>query len=234
MVALSPAIRILCLLVFAAGIAHARGWSLTFGLTGLGLVILASWPLRGQLSLPGAGTALRRLRWLLLALIGIYGWLTPGVPVIAGLAEFAPSWEGLQAGAIRALILLSMVLAVYLLLTTTSRDQLLTGLSWLTRPLRWLGLDAQRLNVRIVLTLQLVPRLQLLIREWQAQLPSLRQWRDFGAALPRLWQGVLEEAETDPLIELPLPVQPRPLWWEWLAPLLIMLAFAAPVAFDAG
>lgn len=228
---LTPAIRILCLLTFAAGLAHAHGPALALGLGLLSLTLLATWPLRGQLSLPGAGTALRRLRWLLLALVFIYGWLTPGVPVIAALADVAPTWEGLESGAIRVLILLGMVLAVYLLLSTTSRDQLLTGLNWLTRPLRWVGLDARRLNVRLVLTLHRVPRAQLLVREWQAELPPWRQWREFGAALPRLWEGVLEQAQSEPVMELRIPLQSRPAWWEWGAPLGIVLVFMLPRLF---
>ena len=224
----SPAIRILALLVFAAGLAHARGPVLILGLGGLVAVVLLSWPARGSLGIPGAGQALRRLRWLLVALMFVYGWLTPGAPLLPALGQFSPSWAGLAAGGLRALILLGMVLAVYLLLTTTSREQLLAGLAWLTRPLQRLGLDARRLNVRIVLTLQRVPQAQELIRQWQAELPPLRQWRAFAAALPGLWQRVLAAAEHDPPVALEIPVQPRPAWWEWVWPTLIALVFVLP------
>ena len=224
----SPAIRILSLLVFAAGLAHARGPALALGLGGLAAFILLSWPARGSLRISGAGQALRRLRWLLLALVFVYGWLTPGAPLLPVLGQFSPSWPGLAAGGVRALILLAMVLAVYLLLTTTPREQLLTGLAWLTRPFQRLGLDARRLNLRIVLTLQKVPQAQALIRQWQTELPPLRQWRAFAAALPGLWQRVLTMAEQEPSVALEIPVQSRPLWWEWGWPALIMLVFLLP------
>lgn len=224
----SPAIRILALLVFAAGLAHARGPVLVLGLGGLAAFVLLSWPARGSLRIPGAGQALRRLRWLLVALVFVYGWLTPGVPLAPVLGGLSPSWQGLAAGGVRALILLGMVLAVYLLLTTTSREQLLAGLAWLTRPLQRLGLDARHLNVRIVLTLQRVPQAQQLIRQWQAELPPLRRWRAFAAALPGLWQRVLTAAENDPPVALEIPVQPRPVWWEWAWPALIALVFLLP------
>ncbi|BAZ93950.1 hypothetical protein TspCOW1_10850 [Thiohalobacter sp. COW1] len=224
----SPAIRILSLLAFAAGLAHARGPALLLGLAGLAAFVLLSWPARGSLRIPGAGQALRRLRWLLLALVFVYGWLTPGEALIPVLGTLSPSWQGLAAGGVRAVILLGMVLAVYLLLTTTPREQLLTGLAWLTRPLQRLGLDARRLNVRIVLTLQRVPQAQELIRTWQAELPPLRQWRAFAAALPGLWQRVLKAAENDPPVALEIPVQARPAWWEWAWPAGIALVMLMP------
>lgn len=224
----SPAIRILSLLVFAAGLAHARGSALVLGLGGLAAFVLLSWPARGSLRIPGAGQALRRLRWLLVALVFVYGWLTPGEALLPALGRLSPSWPGLAAGGVRALILLGMVLAVYLLLATTPRDQLLTGLAWLTRPLRRLGLDAQRLNLRIVLTLQKVPQAQALIRQWQAELPPLRQWRAFAAALPGLWRRILSAAEQEPTVTLEIPVQPRPGWREWAWPGGIALVMLLP------
>lgn len=221
----SPAIRILSLLVFAAGLAHARGPALVLGLGGLAAFVLLSWPARGVLHIPGAGQALRRLRWLLVALVFVYGWLTPGEALIPALGEVSPSLPGLAAGGVRALILLGMVVAVYLLLSTTPREQLLTGLAWLTRPFQRLGLNPRRLNLRIVLTLQKVPQAQALIRQWQSELPPLRQWRQFAGALPGLWQRTLTAAEQEPPVTLEIPVQSRPVWWEWGWPALILLVF---------
>lgn len=94
----------------------------------------------------------RRTRVLLIALLVLYAFATPGAPLIA--AWEAPSQEGLLAGALQAWRLLLMITALALLLTRLSREQLLAGIYGLLAPFKPLGLPLERIAVRLWLTMQ--------------------------------------------------------------------------------
>lgn len=94
----------------------------------------------------------RRTRFLLIALIVLYAFATPGVPLF--LAWEAPTQEGLLAGALQAWRLLLMIAALALLLVRLSRERLLAGIYGLLAPFRFLGLPLERIAVRLWLTLQ--------------------------------------------------------------------------------
>lgn len=93
----------------------------------------------------------RRSRWLLLTVLILFGWLTPGTPVagIPGASE-----EGLLLAA-ENLARLSIALAIVaMLLTALIPAELVAGLRTLLRPLGLLGLSRDRLAVRLALTLE--------------------------------------------------------------------------------
>lgn len=96
---------------------------------------------------------LRRSRWLLISLILVYAFVTPGVAAIAVLGAYSPSQEGLLSGFIQALRLLALLATLALLLATTSRDRILAGLYFLLRPFALIGVDVDRVAARIWLTL---------------------------------------------------------------------------------
>lgn len=96
---------------------------------------------------------LRRSRWLLISLILVYAFVTPGVAAIAVLGAYSPSQEGLLSGFIQALRLLALLATLALLLATTSRDRILAGLYFLLRPFALIGVDIDRVAARIWLTL---------------------------------------------------------------------------------
>lgn len=96
---------------------------------------------------------LRRTRWLLISLIMVFAFATPGELLIATLGHYSPSREGLLAGGLQALRLLSLLAGLAALLTVLSRDRLLAGLYFLLRPLRLLGVNIDRVAARIWLTL---------------------------------------------------------------------------------
>lgn len=139
---LHPASRILLWLAFALCIPWLRPSELATVAALLFLPLLL-WHPAQYLKL------LRRARWLLISLILVYAFATPGEPLLAGLA----SREGLQAGAIQALRLMALLAALAYLLATTSRDSLLAGLYCLLRPFAALGADVDRIAARIWLTL---------------------------------------------------------------------------------
>lgn len=197
-----PAVRLVLLLVFAAALP-----ALSLPLNGaLGAALLLAHAATGRLpGLRRVGLAAWRLRWLLAALAILYAGFTPGTPVIEALPGL--SREGVIEGSRRALVLLNLVAAVQLLMALTPLTDLLGGLLWLARPLRALGLDPQRLALRIGLVLDELPRLQ--------QAPRPAKALDAVAALAadielRARQGGA------PVAAPALPA--APLAWQWLYP----------------
>ena len=100
---------------------------------------------------------LRRVRWILLALLLIYTFSTPGEYVAQWpLAWLAPTYEGMYAGLMQLARLCIMLAGFALLLATTSRSHLIAGFYLLLRPLRHIGLQPQRFAARLWLTLHYV------------------------------------------------------------------------------
>lgn len=96
---------------------------------------------------------LRRVRWLLLVLMLMYGFSTPGEYVSFWKLPLRPTYEGLMLGFKQLLTMVMMLAGLSLVLATTSRSVLIGGLYQLMLPLRCLRLDAERFAVRIWLTL---------------------------------------------------------------------------------
>ena len=96
---------------------------------------------------------IRRSRWLLLSLLLIYAYTTPGSLLWPALGSFSPSWQGLQYGLLRSARLLLMLASLAILMTCLGRQQLLSGLYQLLFPLKHLGIQVERLAVRLWLTL---------------------------------------------------------------------------------
>ncbi len=117
---------------------------------------------------------LRRTRWIMLSLLLIYAYSTPGQPLSEALGIFSPSREGLGDGALQLTRLLAALAGLAILLDRLHRPQLIAGLYTLFAPLQWLGLSRERLAVRLALTLQYADAAML--REthtWQDNLRSL-------------------------------------------------------------
>jgi len=94
----------------------------------------------------------RRTRVLIIALLVLYTFATPGAPLFA--AWEVPTHEGLLAGAQQAGRLLLMITALALLIVRLSREQLLAGIYGLLAPFKPLGLPLERIAARLWLTLQ--------------------------------------------------------------------------------
>ena len=119
---------------------------------------------------------LRRSRWLLISLILVYAFVTPGVAAVAVLGAYSPSREGLLSGGLQALRLISLLATLALLLATTSRDRILAGLYFLLRPFRLIGVDIDRVAARIWLTLHYTEQAgSRRSGEWRKQLQAAVQ-----------------------------------------------------------
>ncbi|MGV3583269.1 MAG: CbiQ family ECF transporter T component [Methylophilus sp.] len=99
---------------------------------------------------------LRRVRWLLVILLIIYAFSTPGEYVRGFPIWFSPSYEGIQTGLMQVVKVMIMLAALSVLLTTTPRGLLIGGIYQLLSPFSMLKVDAKRFAVRIWLTMHYV------------------------------------------------------------------------------
>ena len=139
-----PASSILLGLLVLLAASSRDGWALL--LAALALVLTAVFTSKRHF-----GLLLRRSRWLLLTLLILFGWLTPGTP-LPGLP--GASQEGILLAAENLGRLLIALSVVALLLTALSPVELVAGLRSLLLPLILLGVSRDRIAVRLALTLE--------------------------------------------------------------------------------
>ena len=118
---------------------------------------------------------LHRTRWIMLSLLLIYAYSTPGQPLLEDtFGMFSPSREGLIDGVSQLTRLLAALAALAILLDRLHRQQLIAGLYTLFAPLQWIGLSRERLAVRLALTLHYAEAAMLRgSGRWQDTLNSL-------------------------------------------------------------
>jgi energy-coupling factor transporter transmembrane protein EcfT len=107
---------------------------------------------------------LRRTRLLLIALLAVYGFGTPGTALLPAWPALSPTDEGLLFGGLQAWRLGWMLVSLAWLLTLTGREGMLAAIYTLLRPLAALGLPLERFAVRLGLVLawaESAPRLKL-------------------------------------------------------------------------
>lgn len=118
----------------------------------LGVLLLVPAALFGWLAY------VRRARWLLLTLWLILAYNTPG----EALQDFlwAPTYEGIAGANMQAARLVAMLACLAWLFVSLRSDGMVSGLWCLLRPFRAVGLDTERLVVRLSLVLENLHTLQ--------------------------------------------------------------------------
>lgn len=101
---------------------------------------------------------LKRSRWLMLTLLLVFSFATPGEYLSIWPEVIAPTYEGIQSGVVQLLRLVIILAGLTLLLATTTREMLMGGLYTLLRPCAILGISPARFTARIWLTLDYVER----------------------------------------------------------------------------
>ncbi|AHK78787.1 hypothetical protein M911_05945 [Ectothiorhodospira haloalkaliphila] len=226
-----PATKILGVILFILCVARANPAVIAGGCC---WVALGLWHV-GREGVDRFLTMVGRLKWFFLSIILVFGWFTPGTPLLALAPELSPSREGLLLGLQRSLVLVLAVGAVVWLLETTRRDDLVKGLLWLTRPLAILGFPRERFAVRLVLTLEALPRVGLLAREARDHANEAprglgKRLQALGERAAGLFQGVLNQAQQAPLEPIHLAPMAAPGWRDWLGVALIILPLMALAA----
>jgi energy-coupling factor transport system permease protein len=120
-----------------------------------GLVCL----LAAVLNLPHFSQLIKRMRWLFVSLLLVYGYATPGEYLAFMPLNVAPSYEGLRMGLMQIAKLLIAVASLSALFASASKSQLMDGLWTLLAPLRLMGLNVERFTVRMLLTLHYVEQM---------------------------------------------------------------------------
>ncbi len=144
-----PSLRIIALITLAFLLQIGGIWSL--GVIGMPVMLAAAWlyPLKYW-------HMLMRSRWLLLTLLMIFSFTTPGEYVHGWNPAFAPTLEGITSGMLQAGRLVVMLAGLALLLGSTGREALMSGIYVLIQPLQVLGLSPGRFTARLWLTLHYV------------------------------------------------------------------------------
>ena len=212
-----PLIRVVALLVFITGLAFARPALLGAGFVLLLLLYLLT-------GFPAPRVLLRmilRLRWLLIAILLVYGWSTPGASLLPAISAWSPTVEGLSLGLLRMLSLLMIVAAVHLLMQVTSRSQLLPAIMQLINPVTTAA-TRERLAVRILLSIEAVTQVQSLVSETLTKQPLRNHsLSTLGVTAQALYTSVLNKAALagEEVIEVGKPESPP--MWQWLVPVAL-------------
>ena len=153
---------------------------------------------------------LRRTRWIMLSLLIIYGYVTPGTVLWAHLGVLSPTREGLSGGLLQLGRLVFALAGLAVLLGMLAREQLMGGIYVLATPLRLFGISAERIAVRLALTLQYAE---------EAMQQKLSGWRD---GLARI-ESPFEDGAEQVALHAP-PFRPRDGLWLAAGSLLLALA----------
>jgi energy-coupling factor transport system permease protein len=131
---------------------------------------------------------LRRTRWILVSLLVIYAFLTPG-DAVWSLPFPSPTREGLQDGLMQLSRLLCVLAGLSILLTSLSQERLISGLYIFSYPLRYIGVSSERIAVRLALTLRYAER---------AMQETAKDWRS------SIEHALIPENEHEAIFELPV------------------------------
>jgi energy-coupling factor transport system permease protein len=213
-----PLVRVVTVLLFIAGISLARPVFIVTGMILLaGAYLYCGFPALGRLM-----SMLNRLRWLMLAILLVCGWWTPGVPVFPGHELLSPTIEGMQLGIGRLLVLTTIVAAVHLLLQRTGREQLLAALMQLFAPVSSRQ-GRERIAVRIVLSLEAVTRIQPLLQDAVSGHSIMGSGLSgLGNAAADIYGSILDTADRIECDPITVVEAPRPPPWQWLIPLVLV------------
>ncbi len=222
-----PAVRMADLFLLIVVVAHAH-------LPVLLVIALFAIVLSGKRLLQCVFTAAQfgwRLRWLLVSLLVLYLAFTPGTPIFPDYSSWLPSWEGLLAGAERLLAWSVMLFLFSLFHLHTRRDEWQAGIYWLLKPLAWLGLSAERLTLRMVLTFHAVTAMQQNYKATDLT-AAKKTWHNFIARLSSVLTYAHEQAEHAELSPLQVEATCPPTSMQWLSFLVLFVVLMGLIWLD--
>jgi energy-coupling factor transport system permease protein len=101
----------------------------------------------------------RRMKWLFLSIFVIYAFGTQGEYIQYIPTSIAPTKEGCILGILQIAKLLIALATLGILFSTSSKEQLMSGLHLLLSPLNILGINTNKFIARLLLTLDYVEEL---------------------------------------------------------------------------
>ncbi len=219
-----PGLQLLGVVVLAALL--ARGGAAAVAVAGAAVAAVYLLTRRRRRCLVRLWRLCRQLAVLWFTLAVFYFYLTPGEPLWPRLGVLSPSHAGFTMGLERAGALLVLVAAVAWVVSANGRRRLTAGIYWCVTPFRRLGVPAERLAVRLALTLEAVSSLRRLLRQRREAERLHRRPVRFAAALFRDTVDAAAAAPRRPLVLQSLPPVPA---WQWL-----VLAGAAALLWGVG
>jgi energy-coupling factor transporter transmembrane protein EcfT len=189
---------------------------------------------------------LKRMRWLFLSMLVIYFWFTPGQAFLPFIADYSPTWQGIRMAGYRIGSLVVIVVAVNIVIKSTPKELITSGLLWLLEPLSYVGLPHERLAVRIVLTFNMISEIQYeydLLKRSKRTSDALIQGRPKGAGgfLQRLdslgelganlFTNVVDKSQQIEEHSIELPTESAPPFHQWGLPVLLAGGFIAVKLF---
>ncbi|MEQ1837492.1 MAG: CbiQ family ECF transporter T component [Candidatus Nitrotoga sp.] len=203
-----PAVLVLCLFGLVIKTQLFQSFELLMVMCPLVVLALIFFPLRFI-------TLIKRLRWIMLSLLLIYGYATPGNAVWQAsewslLAQFSPTIEGLITGFLQLGRVVTMLAALAILAGLLSQQQLMSGLYYLIYPLRYMGLPPEKLLMRLALTMQYA--------EVASRNTARKTTRDWRASLGQITAPVSNQSaqgmDMPAKIDLPyIPLKARDALW---------------------
>lgn len=204
----------LALVVGAIACLAGGGWA-DIALVGLAAILWSRWV--PGLSLRHLGRTIRRLRYFYLSLLLLYGWFSPGEPAMPALGAYSPSIDGVLKAARYIAVLMAITSLVQLLMAAYSRETLVAGLRWWLRPLRAVRLDPDRVALRLMLVVEVLPRLRVLASSPGGAPASGRGPTAVAQRAAVIFERTLAEAERETPPRLALPALAAPAPGEWIA-----------------
>lgn len=124
---------------------------------------------------------MRRTRWVMISLLVIYGYVTPGEAIWAPAGTLSPTMEGVMGGALQLCRLAFALAGLSIVLHLLDQRLLMGGIYVLAYPLQLLGLSRERVAVRLALTLNYAETAMLeTATDWRASIERLLAPPDDG------------------------------------------------------
>jgi len=221
-----PVIRIICFLVFVTCLSRANAGQLFSGLALFSLLYFYS-PID---FLPRAFAMLLRLRWFFLSILVLYIWMTPDTSLLNdsfSVFSFIP--VGITSGLGRIFSLVLIVLAVSYLLASLEQDQLIAAIYWLVAPLAYVGLEREKMVLRLAMGMDAVGKLAKAPRLKDGNENRLGAGKNFyhriTGSIRHYYEYVLGCAKEDTGREYTFDCLNPPAFWQWAFPLGLYLLF---------
>ncbi len=173
---------------------------------------------------------LKRMRWFFLSIAIVYFWFTPGQPLFSPLlipVGVVPTFEGLELGLHRILVLVLIIFMVNFLLSVTPQPRLLAAIYWWLRPTKYLGMNPQKTALRISLVLDFVQQGQELITQAKQSVTAksrngTHKARLLGIAVGEVISNVERRVNQQGHTLVELPQVDDPALRQWLIPLSVL------------
>ncbi len=213
-----PAIRIVIFLILLGVLAHARIYVPLIIFT----VAVLIFPQHSFHGLLRTWRLFWRLRWLFLSITILYLLVTPGTPLEQKFLPWSPAYEGvlLVLQRLSGWLVILYLFALFSLMTTPAQWQ--SGIYWLLNSIRWPNRMAERVTLRMALTMQAVIEMQQQVTLQQTELKG----HVIHSYIERITTTLIraqQQAMQMPIQQINIDADTPPQWYEWSYPLLMTL-----------